>query len=283
MRIVLFSKFFQVLSVPQLEAEGDFLGVEGWDLAVRKGHAVNPDNAGTALPEAAWVLGSAGQPISAVTGDFDVLLPESPNARPLLDAMNKADVRLLKLGYFQLDPVKGDYWAEVDTVRRALDGWQELSREYGVKIVYHTHSGATFMGINGAALMHLLSGYDPRCIGAYLDPGHLLVHGEPFSLALAMTRTYLAMVSVKDVRPRWQPNGDEGSVQWDWGIAGEGGVEWNEVFSLLVGAGYAGPCSVHAEFRVPNHAPGLFREMVRADVAYFKAKRDAAVAAAKGS
>jgi sugar phosphate isomerase/epimerase len=279
MRIVVFSKFFRDLDAHGLAEVGASIGCEGWDLAVRKGYPVNPDNALTELPRAARALADAGQPVCSVTGDFDVLLPESPNAEPLLRAMDAADVRLLKLGYFLLEP-GDDYWDEVDRVRAALVGWQTLGRTYGVKIVYHTHSGGSYLGTNASALMHLLRDLDPSHIGAYLDPGHLRVNGEAFPFAVAMAGRYLSMVALKDCRPRWRPDVDEGRVEWDWVLAGQGGVEWGTVFSTLTRAGFVGPCSVHAEFEVPRHAPGLFLEMVRADVAYFRAKRDAARAVA---
>lgn len=278
MRIVVFSKLFREYNVPGLAQLGHELGTEGWDLAVRKGYAVNPDNALEELPRAARLLADAGQPVRAVTGDFDVLLPESPNAEPLLRAMDAADVRILKLGYFTVDPETCDYRAEVARVRAALAGWQELSRTFGVKIVYHTHSGPNYLGCNAAALLHLLDGLDPAHIGAYLDPGHLVVNGEEFPLAARMVGPYLTMVSLKDTRPRWRPEGDEGRLEWEWGLAGQGGVAWSTVFRTLAKAGFGGPCSVHAEFAVPPHAPEMLVPMVKADLAYFRAKRDAALA-----
>jgi sugar phosphate isomerase/epimerase len=277
MRIVLFSKFLKDLDIKGMIAAGEQLGLEGWDLCVRPGYAVNPDNVITALPVAARRLSAAGQPITLVTGNFDLLWPEAPNAEPLLRGMDTADVRLLKLGYFRLDPAEQDYWQEVDRIRQALSGWEKLGRQYHVKIVYHTHSGQGFMGLNCAALMHLLKDFDPQYIGAYLDPGHLLINGEPFLFGVAMVREYLAMIGLKDCRPHFHPGQEEGSVQWEWVLAGQGGVNWGVVFQELSRIGFQGPCSVHTEFEVPKHAPSLFMEMAKADVTYFKMKRDAAL------
>jgi len=175
MRIILFSKFLKDLDVDGLIAAGERLGLEGWDLCVRPDHVVNPGNVVAALPVAAKKLASAGQPVATVTGNFDVLWPDAPNAEPLLKGMDAADVRVLKLGYFLMDPATQAYWQEVDRIRQALSGWEKLGRTYNVKIVYHTHSGQGFMGINCAALMHLIKDFDPQYIGAYLDPGHLLI------------------------------------------------------------------------------------------------------------
>lgn len=279
MRIVVFSKLFRSCSIAELAEAGDKLGCEGWDLAVRPDHPVHPGNVAEELPRATRYLAEAGQPVCSVTGDFDLLFPDTPDAETLLRAMDAADVRILKLGYFRLDPLIADYWRQVDRARAALAGWQALGRTYGVRVVYHTHSGADFLGLNASALMHLLRGYDPAFIGAYLDPGHLLVCGEEFPLALATVWPHLAMVALKDCRPRWRPEGDEGRIEWEWVLAGQGGVRWGRVFERLVHAGFDGPCSVHAEFAVPGHAPRLFAEMVRADVAYFRGKRREARAA----
>jgi sugar phosphate isomerase/epimerase len=192
--------------------------------------------------------------------------------------MDAANVRLLKLGYFRFDTASQNYWQEVERIRHGLAGWEKLARKYNVKVVYHTHSGTGYMGTNCAALMHLLKGFDPQCIGAYLDPGHMRVNGEPFAFGLAMVKDYLAMIGLKDVRPRMIRNADsnEGAVEWDFVPAGQGGVAWSDVFASLAAVGFDGPCSVHCEFEVPRHAPHLFLPLAQADVSYFRMKRDAA-------
>jgi len=279
MHITFFSKFLKELDVDGLIAAGERLGLEGWDLAVRPGYVVNPDNVATALPPATRKLASAGQPVLSVTGNFDVLWPDAPHVPPLLRGMSDAGIGLLKLGYFIVDVAKQDYWQEVDHIRQALAGWEKLGRQNGVKILYHTHSGQGFMGLNCSALMHLLKDFDPQCIGAYLDPGHMLVNGEPFPFGLAMAARYLSMIGLKDYRPALHTGETEGSLKWDCVLAGQGGVSWSVVFRELAKAGFQGPCSVHAEFEAPKHAPHLFLEMAKADVTYFKMKRDEAVAA----
>lgn len=276
MRIIIFSKMFQQYDVNSLSALGQELGAEGWDLAVRRGHPVSPDNVEKALPAAVKRLGEAGQPVLAVTGETDLLYPSTPYVEPLLRAMDASGVRVLKLGYFLFDLAKQQYWQEVDNVRRALDGWQKLARRYNVKVIYHTHSGPAYMGTNASALMHLLRDFDASLIGAYLDTAHLLINGEPFAFALAIVKPYLTMVGLKDAKPTLQPLGDEHRLTWDVVPAGQGGVVWSEVFRLLAKEGFAGPCSVHTEFRVP--AGTSFVKMVQAEVAYLRKKRDSVLA-----
>lgn len=276
MQIIIFSKMFQQYDVDGLASVGQELGAEGWDLAVRKGHPVNPDNVEKALPVAVRRLEEARQPVLAVTGETNLQDPNTPYVEPLLRAMNASGVRVLKLGYFLFDLAKQQYWQEVDNVHRALDGWQRLARRYNVKVVYHTHSGPAYMGTNASALMHLLRDFDPSFIGAYLDTAHLLINGEPFAFALAIVKPYLTMVGLKDAKPALQPIGDEHRLGWEMVPAGQGGVVWSEVFRFLAKEGFTGPCSVHAEFHVP--AGASFVKMVRAEVAYLRKKRDGALA-----
>ncbi|HUU96976.1 MAG TPA: TIM barrel protein, partial [Phycisphaerae bacterium] len=184
MKIIVFSKAFREKTVDELIRLAQSYGLEGFDLCVRPGYPVSPDNAASALPDAVKRLNAAGLAVPMVTGNFDLLEPNHPTAKPILAAMDAAGVRLLKLGYFGFDPRKQDYWQEVDRIRRLLDGWQKLSREHNVKVCSHTHSRRC-MGLNCGLLMHLLSGFDPQCIGAYIDPAHMVVEGEEFPVGVA--------------------------------------------------------------------------------------------------
>jgi sugar phosphate isomerase/epimerase len=96
---------------------------------------------------------------------------------------------------------------------------------------------------------------------------------------LNMVKPYLAMVGLKDYKPHLHSSAAGGSLTWECVMAGQGGVTWGTVFAELAALGFAGPCSVHAEFEAPAHAPHLFMEMARADIIYFKQMRDAAMAA----
>ena len=83
--------------------------------------------------------------------------------------MDSANVRLLKLGYFRFEPQTMDYWEQVDNVRRAFAAWEKLASIYNVKICYHTHSHYC-MGLNAAALMHLLRDFDPAYLARISTP-----------------------------------------------------------------------------------------------------------------
>lgn len=251
MQIVVFSKRFAAKSLNELTDLALQYGFGGYDLCVRPGHAVTPENAAEKLPEAVSLMKGAGLSLPMVTGHFDLLYPDHPTAEPILKAMDKADVRLLKLGYFQFDPLKQDYWQEVESIRRAFAGWQALGRKYQVKICYHTHS-ARYMGLNCGMLAHLIEGCDPQYIGAYVDPAHMVVEGEEFSVGMAIVKKFLSMVGLKDVLLTREVKSGHGKAGVKWVPAGEGMVDWTAVFTELARIGFAGPLSVHCEFEVPD-------------------------------
>ena len=179
MQLVMFTKSVKDKSVDELITLAHDMGLEGYDLCVRPEYPINPDNAGAELTKAVRTLNGDGLAVPMVTGNFDLLLPDHPTAEPILGAMDAADVRLIKLGYFDFDPLKQDYWQEVDRIRTAFEGWAKLGEKHNVKICYHTHCGP-LMVRNAGMMAHLVQGFDPRHIGTYMDPSHLVVEGEAF-------------------------------------------------------------------------------------------------------
>ena len=201
-----------------------------------------------------------------VTGNFDLLHPEHPTAEPILGAMDAADVRYIKLGYFRYDPVIQEYWNEVDTVRRAFEKWEKMGAKHNVKICYHTHSDR-HMGLNAGTLAHLIRGFDPRYIGAYLDTGHLVAEGEEFTVACGIVKEHLSLVSLKDFLLSRLVKQGHGSVKRDVVEAGHGMVDWTAVFAELKRLKFSGPMSIHCEFNVPEDG---FLAGVEREAAFFR-------------
>ena len=239
MQLIVFSKLLKDYSIPALIELAHSHGYTGYDLCVRPGYPVSPENAAEVLPAAARRMADAGLAIPLVTGPISLTDPRQPEAEALLAALAAAGLPRLKLGYFRFDPAR-PYWAQVDEARRSLESWEILGRIYGVQLCYHTHSG-TLLGLNAAGLMHLLAERDPAHIGAYLDPSHLAVNGEPFTLGLAMVARYVSVLSLKDVwvervtanSPSTSSGHRHGKGEVRWVAAGEGVVDWTEVFGEL--------------------------------------------------
>jgi len=278
MQLIVFSKSFKDDAIPELIQRAHDWGFEGYDLAVRPGFVVDPDNVAKKLPQLVKAFEAEGLKLPMITGNFDLLSPSHETAEPILGAMAESGVGLLKLGYWKYNPAKAerDYWSEVDRHRRTLGRWERVARKHGVKICYHTHSNYC-IGLNCAALMHLLRGFDPECIGAYVDTGHMLVEGEAFDLGVAMVRDYLSVVAVKDVLPSREQSNDHGKVKKAWTEAGQGAVDWTFVFETLAGIRFDGPISIHVEYKKPSRKE--FLDAAQREVAFFRAKRDAVLAA----
>ena len=149
----------------------------------------------------------------------------------------------IKLGYWNFKP--GDYWKQVDSARKDIEGFARLSTRFGVKACFHTHSGKNMI-VNTAALMHLIRGFPPAQVGAYLDPGHLALNGEPLDIAFSMSADYLALVAVKD--SKWVPQDGPTRRKPQFLPMGQGFVDWHEMMRILRGMSYTGPISFHSEF-----------------------------------
>ncbi|MCY3022093.1 MAG: sugar phosphate isomerase/epimerase [Planctomycetota bacterium] len=272
MKLVLFTKFLKDKDAAGLVAVAKKHGLDGYDLCVRDGYVVSPQNAGTALPVLVKALAAEGLSVPMVTGPGDLVRPDHPSAEKILAAMRTAGVPLLKLGYVLHDPAT-DYWERVAETRRAFATWEKLGEKHGVRIMYHTHSchdKSYYLGLNCAALMHLLRDFNPQYIGAYIDAGHMTVDGEPFAFGVSMVRQYLAAVALKDVACSREQNGDEGRKHLLWVPAGEGVVAWSQVFAELRRIGFTGPLSVHCEFEAKG--PADFQTKMEREIAYFSSK-----------
>jgi sugar phosphate isomerase/epimerase len=276
--LVFFPKSFRSLNVEQLIALAHKVGFEGYDICCRAGFAVNPDNVRTALPKAVKEFARAGLVAPMVTGEGSLLEPSDSTAEPILAAMQEAGVGLLKLGYFHINSATEDYWEKVDAIRRTFAGWAKLGEGFGVKICYHTHSGPTSMGMNAAAVMHLVNGLDPRWIGVYLDPGHLLMDGEHPAIAVNMVKRYLAIVGLKDMRKEQNPVGY--GYRMMLCKTGRGQVDWPAFFGALRQVAFTGPLSVHCEYNrnYPPHPSGEHPDYVPSladEVRFYRQWRDA--------
>lgn len=248
MKIIYFSKYDQELSVKELGEKITRMGFDGIDLAVRPSHPVNPENVHEALPQAERRWNSQGTEATMITTNFDFLNPEAPEAEQLYAACSEAGVKWVKLAYWTYEEGQS-YWEEVDKIRKALAGFEKLSRKYGVKTCYHTHSGPSY-GSNCAGLMHLLEGSDPKYIGAYIDTGHLVLDGEDYGMGLAMVKDYLSLVALKDVV--YVKGEENGKLvhELEFVKLGNGLVPWEKFFASLLDTGYDGPLSIHGDYEV---------------------------------
>ncbi len=282
MQVVIFTKIFQELGVEETGERVKGLGFDGVDLAVRPGFCVSPANAPDVLPGAVQTWSDMGLAAPLISLAVDANDPSDPETIGVFEAAGEAGVDLIKIGYFPY-AVGDDYWSLVSGARSALDGFAELSERTGVRTVCHTHSGPN-LGSNCAGLVHLLQGFDPKLIGAYVDMGHMAVEGEDDEMGLAMVKDHVSAIGAKDARfiELEDPNAPAA-----WGkhfvFIGQGATPWNRVLTLLHSWGFDGPFSVHGEYTsdqtviatvggldMAQEAQRLRSEGIEADLAFLR-------------
>jgi sugar phosphate isomerase/epimerase len=245
MQFVMFTKLLKDLDTDRLADEIQGMGFDGFDLAVRPGYPINPENVRTALPAAAKKWAARGLTVGLVTTNFDFLDPTKPEVEPTFAACAEIGCREIKLGYWVYR--NEDYWPRVEEIRKALAGFEKVCARFGVRVSVHTHSDQ-YYGSNCAGVMHLVKGFDPRCIGAYIDPGHLSVDGEWLPMAFSMVKDYLSLIAVKSYG--WFRRDKDGQVKWKKQIVplNEGLVDWKLVLELAKGIGWDGVYTLHSEY-----------------------------------
>lgn len=246
MRYVYFTKLLQKLDLNGLIAFAKETGLDGFDLAVRPGFPVTPDNVKTELPRAAKVFKDAGLIIGLVTGPTNLNDPSSRVAQELFDACGAAGVPAIKLGYFSYD-TKHSFDAQLAEARRRLSGFARLAEKTKVRACYHTHSGA-YLGNNAAGLRLLLQDMDPHHVGAFLDTGHTAINGGPIRMELELARPWLTLIAIKDMT--WEKRSDG----WRSHVvpAGEGMVRWPDVAAGLKACKFNGTISLHGEYETTD-------------------------------
>ena len=265
MKLLLFTKLMPQRSIAELAKIGRQWQLDGFDLCVRQGHPVDPEHP-EKLVSAVNLLRDNGLDVGMITGEGSLLRPDQPGAESLLAAMDAANVRLLKLGYFPFHPDSMDYATELARARAAILAWGPLACQYNIKICYHTHSNKN-IGLNGAAMAHLLQGLDPEYFGAYLDPGHLRVEGEDFAMAASMLKPWLSIVSAKDMTLVREECNGHGKASRHLTPAGQGMVNWTQVFAVLRQFDFQGPVTVHCEYGVPQEQFDAFAQQ---EAAFFR-------------
>jgi len=255
MQIALFTKIFTGRTAAEIGTAVNDLGLEALDLAIRAGQCVEPATVRSALPEALRVWREMGITVPMVTLQTDATDPQAPETQAIFEACGEAGIPLIKLGYWRWKP-GDDYWQGVSDIRRALDGFQQLSARTGVCSLLHTHSGDHYFE-NAAGAMHVAHGLDPQHIGIYLDPGHLALNGESVPLALAIVKPYLRAVGVKNVRH--MRNAASGRWDADWCPLEQGLVAWDSAVRALEDVGFDGPLSFHAQYSDDRDLEGGLR------------------------
>ena len=245
-----------------LEALADFLrasGVDGVELPVRPGFQVTPETASPDLGRASRIFRERGLAIRSVA---------AAASAAMIAACGDAGVPILRV-MATVDMTQG-YRVSVDAHRRSYDALLGDLERHGVAIGVQNHCDH-FVG-SAVGLMDLIRGYDPRLVGAVLDPAHCALDGEPEEMAVDIAWPSLILVNLKNVY--WQRvTTDACEPDWRkyWCTGRHGLCSWPTVVRELGNRGWAGDYCLTAEYSSPeasgdlkdDAALPLFRDDVR--------------------
>ncbi len=266
--ICLFSKHLPKIHYAELGGVLKDLGFAGCDLTVRPGGHVEPALAPADLYRAIEAIRAEGVEVPMITTAF--VNAADPSLRSVLAIAGRMKVPYFKLGYWPYRP-NDNIEARVAEVRRDVLGLVMQGRTYGMAAGFHNHSGAN-VGEAVWDTRSIIEGMDPNWIGYYFDPCHATAEGGEagWNIALRMALPRIKMVAMKDFY--WAKVNGKWTMQMC--PIGQGMVNWPQVFTLLAGARFAGPLSLHLEYEIGD---GL--EAIARDLAYVKKQ----VAAAYGT
>ncbi len=249
MQFVLFTDNLADLTVSQAATTARDSGFDGLDLTLRPGGHVLPETAEMGLAAAkaaADAVGMAIPMISTAVSDID-----SPHAEAIFAAAAHYGARFVKLGYWPYQPF-GTLAKQLDDARRKLERVVKLAARYHVLPCVHCHSGR-LVAAGGPLLYLLLKDFDPRQVGAYVDPMHMAIEGglSGWEMGLDLLAPWIGLVGVKNFR--WLPTERDGHGQqryaWQYVPLADGQAPLPEFVAYLRRLKYDGVVSLHSEYK----------------------------------
>ena len=273
MKLMMFAKSLQEYPIAKAGQTLKDLGIPGMDFTVRSNGYIEREEVAEKLPAAVETLAQIGIEVPMLT--TDITSADEDYVEDVFAAAADCGVQWMKLGYWHYQGF-GTLEQSIYEVKSRVIDLEALARQYGVWVGLHIHSG-DYMTANGAVVREILRGRNPQYVGAYIDPGHMVVEGacSVWKQCLDLLAPWIKLVAVKDMKFVYNPTGDD-PKSYDRKLVplSEGMVPWSEVLELLSQIGFDGGISMHSEY-VGGHS---FRDMdadgvveqTRADLAYLK-------------
>ena len=247
-----FSKYLQDFKYDDLGKALYDAGFGGVDLTVRPGGHVLPERAADDLPRAFEAIRSHGVQVPMIS--TGLVSASDPSARPILKTAARLGIPYFKLGYYKWGKDLAGTLAEV---KSSLQGLVELAKEYGITAGFHNH-----VGYVGQALWDvnpIVSGLDATRLGYYYDFDHAVVVGarDSWQVTLRLASPRLKMVAVKDFN--WVKSAS--GWQTEACPLGQGAVNWGKAFTALAEYKYAGPISIHQEYKAADRLASAHQDL----------------------
>jgi len=244
LKVSIFSKHLQFLQGEALAEATAGLGLDGIDIAVRKGGHVEPDVAARELPTLVKIIRAHGLEVPMIT--TDIVDVDSPYAEDLLRSMHELGIRNYRWGGFKYDYAK-PLAPQLEALKPRVAKLAELNKRYGAAAMYHTHSGVGVVGASIWDLHIVLKDFDPQSVGVNYDIGHATIEGGfgGWINSFYITAQHLRGIAVKDCI--WEKDA-KGKWKSEFVPMGAGMVQFPEFFRMVKQSGFSGPLQIHYEY-----------------------------------
>jgi sugar phosphate isomerase/epimerase len=271
LKIAVFSKHLEFLAGEELAAGAKEIGVDGIDLAVRKGGHIEPERVRQELPALVAIIRQHGLDVPMLT--TDIVDADTPHAEDVLAAMTDLGIHHYRWGGF--------VWTDQSPIPKQIEEFKPrvarlaaLNARYQASAMYHTHSGAGLVGASIWDLREILNGFDPRQVGVNYDAAHATIEGGlgGWIESFRITGEYLRGIAVKDFF--WEKDAN-GRWQVAWTPLGHGMVRFPQFFDMVRDARFAGPLQLHFEYSLGGAEAGKKTGLTMSRAEIFAAmKRD---------
>ena len=242
--VCVFSKHLQFLDYPALAKTCKDLGLDGIDLTVREGGHVVPAKVATDLPKVVELIRAQGLEVPMIT--TNLCSGENPDARPILQAASKLGIPYFRIGGQTYDKT-GNPLDQLKKFTEELRSLSKLAEEFNMTAGYHNHSGFNDVGAAIWDLQRMIESVGSPRLGSNFDAGHAVVEGAfgVWQINARLMAPHIKMMAVKDFV--WKKNRPE------WVPLGEGIVPAAEILKIARDAGFAGPISLHVEYKTASN------------------------------
>lgn len=216
-------------------------GIEGFDLTVRKGGKVEPNNVESMLPDLAEKASKQNLAIDMMV--TDIVSADDPNTERVIKTASATGIKHYRLGYYEFD-FKAGILESLEKHKTSLKEISKLNKKYNIHGGYQNHAG-TRVGGPVWDLYKLLEDLPPEYTGCQYDVRHAMVEGaNSWVIGLRLIYPWIKTLAIKDFTWLSGP-GKPGAVTVPMG---EGMVNWDLFFKTAKELNISGPLTLHIEY-----------------------------------
>jgi L-ribulose-5-phosphate 3-epimerase len=242
-------------------------GVDGFDLTVRPGGKVKPENVADDLPKVIETCNKYNLDthllVTAITGT------EDPQTEKILKTASEHGVKHYRLGYYDYDMSAG-VKKSLDIIKSRMKALSDMNNHYNIQAGYQNHDGNRF----GAPLWDIwevIKNLPDNSISIQYDVRHAIVEGyRSWVIALNLIRDRIGSLAFKDFS--WDiQNGRARPLHVP---LGEGLVDFSNYVKILRELDVEAPYTLHIEYPLLTAAEESLTLLAKQKIIVGKIKKE---------